>query len=457
MGKHLRLLLALVAALLLFAGYMPVRRGEVPAETFQLGEDIFIAGVNVSRLSVANARLRVQEKLQSDVNNTYYHLRLSDESDHSLTLHAAKLPLVADVESALREAAWLPQHNGLRQSPRTIPVAFSLDTAAMEAHANQVCSHFYIAPVDASAQFDPNVTGLFRYEEARTGRCVEKETVIGLFADAAKAVGQETTLTVPSRAVAPAYTVEMARAERQCIATFTTSFKRSPHNAAGRVFNIKKAASLINGITVQPGEEFDINAILGPRNAETGWRKAAGIRDGKYQQEYGGGVCQVSTTLFNAVMMADLTVTERRPHSWPSGYVDIGRDATISTGGPNFKFVNSSDVSITVVASTGEDKTLTVSIYGKPLANGVTIKVSSERTGTLRALGKKVLLDASLPAGTSVTEKPEHRGKTSKTYKTYYAADGTVIKKVTAYEDTYRSIQGVVYVSADLYYGENVS
>lgn len=70
-----------------------------------------------------------------------------------------------------------------------------------------------------------------------------------------------------------------------------------------------------------------MNAILGPRNAENGWKEATGIRDAVYVQEYGGGVCQVSSTLYNAVLMADLTVTDRTHHSWPLGYVDIGRDA----------------------------------------------------------------------------------------------------------------------------------
>lgn len=445
-------ILPALICILLLTGCMPTPEGTRPAETFRLGEDIAIAGVNVSRLSVAEARALVQARIQEEIEQTQFTLHAADGSGDFVTVHAAALPIAADVEQALASAAWLPQHNGLRRCMREIPVQYSLDAAQMDGHIHTLCGRFYRAPVDATAQFAPDITGYFQYTEAQTGREIDAAALLAVLSEAAESTGQSSTHQVPAQAVAPAYTAEMARAERQCIATFTTSYKKSPHNAAGRVFNIKKAASLINGVTVQPGEEFDINAILGPRNGETGWKKAAGIRDGKYQQEYGGGVCQVSTTLFNAVMMADLVITERHPHSWPSGYVDIGRDATISTGGPNFRFVNSGSVPITVVAETSEDKSISISIYGKPHADGNYIVVTSERTGTLPALGTKVLLSEALPAGTRVEERDERRGKTSRTYKEYYAADGTLLKRETAYEDTYRSIQGITYVSADLYY-----
>ncbi|MDD6888326.1 MAG: VanW family protein, partial [bacterium] len=226
-----------------------------------------------------------------------------------------------------------------------------------------------------------------------------------------------------------------------------------PQNAADRVFNIRKAAAAIDGVILAPDAAFDCNAVLGDRNEENGWRMAAGIRGGQYVQEYGGGVCQVSSTLFNAVMMADLPITERHPHSWPMSYVDIGRDATISTGGKNFCFVNSTGAPLTLSASVdGEGQTVTVALYGTPvLPDGQYITVSSERTGTLPALPDELLLDESLPYGTRVVEREGREGRTARTYKEYHAADGTLLRRELAYEDTYRSISARVYVSTDLY------
>ena len=160
----------------------------------------------------------------------------------------------------------------------------------------------------------------------------------------------------------------------------------------------------------------------------------------------------MSSTLFNAVMMADLTVTERHHHSWPMTYVPIGRDATISTGYKDFKFVNSTESELVIFAHLDRSaKTVTVRLYGQKSGEFDHIKVTSKRTGSLPAKGTKVLLDESLPAASRVEERKERRGKTSVTYKEYYDAGDQLIKKETVYEDSYPSIEGLVYVSSDIY------
>ena len=219
-----------------------------------------------------------------------------------------------------------------------------------------------------------------------------------------------------------------------------------------RVNNMDIAASRINGVFLAPGEEFSMNQTILDRNKENGYYLAPAIRNGTYEKEYGGGVCQVSSTLFNAVMMADLTVTERHHHSWPMTYVPIGRDATISTGYKDFKFINSTEDELIIFAHLDRKaKTVTVRLYGVQSPDFDHIKIVSKRTGSLPSKGTKVHLDESLSAGTRVEERKERRGKTSVTYKEYYDADGKLLKRETAYEDSYPSIEGLVYVSADLY------
>ena len=204
---------------------------------------------------------------------------------------------------------------------------------------------------------------------------------------------------------------------------------------------------LIDGTTIAPGEEFDMNAILGPRNAENGWKEATGIRDAVYVQEYGGGVCQVSSTLYNAVLMADLRVTDRTHHSWPLGYVDIGRDATISTGGPNFKFQNTQEVPITIGAQTDkEKKKITISVYGRPLADGVTIQISSKKVETLPEPETEVIVDESLAPGIQQVVREPRRGSVAVTYKEYYDANGNLLHKEQVTKDKYRSIKGITHV-----------
>ena len=141
-------------------------------------------------------------------------------------------------------------------------------------------------------------------------------------------------------------------------------------------------------------------------------------------------------------MMADLTITERHHHSWPMHYVPIGRDATIATGYKDFKFVNSTEGELVIFAHLDKKaKTITVRLYGIHSDEFDHIKITSKRTGSLPAKGTKVHLDESLSAGSRVEERKERRGRTSVTYKEYYDALGKLIKKETAYEDSYPSIE----------------
>ena len=236
------------------------------------------------------------------------------------------------------------------------------------------------------------------------------------------------------------------------LSTFTTSFAGSTLGRKNRVNNMALAVSRINGVVLAPGEEFSMNRTILDRTKENGYYLAPAIRNGTYEKEYGGGVCQVSSTLFNAVMMADLTVTERHHHSWPMHYVPIGRDATIATGYKDFRFVNSTEGELVIFAHLDKKaKTITVRLYGVHSPDFDHIKIVSKRTGSLPAKGTKIQLDESLSAGSRVEERKERRGKTSVTYKEYYDAEGKLIRKETAYEDSYPSIEGLVYVSADIY------
>ena len=264
--------------------------------------------------------------------------------------------------------------------------------------------------------------------------------------------GNAVRITVDLKPVAATVTAEDLRAKYSLLSSFTTSFNGSTLGRKNRVSNMALAVARINGVALAPGEEFSMNETILDRTKENGYYLAPAIRNGTYEKEYGGGVCQVSSTLFNAVMMADLPVTERHHHSWPMTYVPIGRDATISTGYKDFKFVNDTEGELVIFAHMDKKaKKITVQLYGIHSPDFDHIEVTSKRTGYLPAKGTKVLLDESLSAGTRVEERKERRGKTSVTYKEYYDAKGQFIKRETAYEDSYPSIEGLVYVSSNLY------
>lgn len=411
----------------------------------RIGKDVTINGLDVSRMSMAKAHAAVTAADAARIEQTVFLLRAGDQL---VKLSASALGVRAAAGETVERAAAVNR----RDSGRTFHTRWAVDEATLDEAVRALGAAFDAPASDAAVQIDFTAAEPFVYTTETCGRRVDS-AALKSFLLAAIEKKASCEIAVPFISVPAAVTLADVQGSRQLVATFTTSFHKSPQNNENRVFNIVKAARLIHGTVLQPGETFDCNAVLGDRNEKNGWKEAPGIVNGAYVPEYGGGVCQVSSTLFNAVMMADLEIIERSPHSWPMSYVGIGRDATISTGGKNFRFVNSSEAPIYLVAfASANDMTLTVSIYGAPLPNGQSIKITSECIGTTPAPSALIQLDESLPAETRVVERESRQGKTSRTYKNYYNAGGNLLSRAVAYEDVYRPIEGLTYVSADLYY-----
>lgn len=145
----------------------------------------------------------------------------------------------------------------------------------------------------------------------------------------------------------------------QDIATYTTKIYDKDNN---RVYNIKKAAKKLDGHIVKSGEEFSFNSTMGEMGQADGYKKAIGFdSNGKKIKMYGGGICQISSTLYNAVLICNLEVTERHPHSRRVYYVPKNKDATVFSGGPDFRFKNTTDSNI-MICTTTNGYTVTVTL-----------------------------------------------------------------------------------------------
>ena len=154
------------------------------------------------------------------------------------------------------------------------------------------------------------------------------------------------------------------------------------NGTSGRKQNVAVGAEKINGTLVQPGEEFSVEAVVVPFDAENGYALAASYEMGKVVDSYGGGICQVSTTLYVAVLKAELEVTERYSHSMIVHYVDPSMDAAIAEGLKDLKFVNNTDAPIYIEAS-ADGSTLHFAIYGHETRDpNRTVRYESETTST---------------------------------------------------------------------------
>lgn len=146
------------------------------------------------------------------------------------------------------------------------------------------------------------------------------------------------------------------------LGTFTTSFSSSN---SSRSANVANACRLINGITLYPGDEFSALEAISPITEANGYYLAASYLSGQVVDSVGGGVCQVSTTLYNAILRAELDVTQRNNHSMSVAYVDTSADAAIAeSSGKDFKFVNSTNTPIYIEGYTTPEKKITFTIYG---------------------------------------------------------------------------------------------
>jgi len=167
-------------------------------------------------------------------------------------------------------------------------------------------------------------------------------------------IDNELTVTVPIYETMPNVTKESIEGiTEQVIATYTTNFRTTD---TGRNRNIELSADAINNVVLGPGDHFSYNEVVGPRTTEAGYQPAPEIINKELVMGIGGGICQTSSTLFNAVDQAGVKITAITHHSKSVGYVPEGRDATVSWGGPDFKFTNDKDYPIMLKAKMDKEK-----------------------------------------------------------------------------------------------------
>lgn len=232
----------------------------------------------------------------------------------------------------------------------------------------------------------------------------------------------------PSRALA-------SQPEITCIASFSTYYGDSAPN---RKHNIALAAKFIDGTVVIPEEEFSFNETVGARTEERGFRTAYIINDGEFVEGVGGGVCQVSSTLYNCALLADLYITCVHPHSLPVTYVAPSFDAMVSSAS-DLRFANTLSAPVTVKMS-ADGKYLKAEIYGVP--SGAKIRRRSVEKGILPR-NTEYVDDATMPAGEEIVEMPGKDGLKSEGYLEYFA-DGVLLRSVLIRRDSYKAQLRVV-------------
>lgn len=291
-----------------------------------------------------------------------------------------------------------------------------------------------------NAEYSASINGV-KYTADQKGREINYEKLF-------KAVfGGGSVIQVPTQDIAPAVTLTSVKAKTALRAAFSTSFASS---GAGRSHNIARALSSLDGVVIKNGERLSFNKIVGPRTEENGYKDAKIIVDGKYVDGVGGGVCQVSTTLYNALLLADIAVLNRSRHSLVSGYVLSGFDAMVSSSA-DLIFQNNTGEDVVITAGV-RDRNAVIAVYG--IKNPYQIKRVSVETkrippetqvivDTEKKYADRVLYDDETFVLTNGSDNVE-----AEAYLVYYSGGKEVAKKLL-HTDRYSPAPRIIVKGAE--------
>ena len=371
-------LLALLAVAIVVIVKSCTQVGEVDLITDTFRSEVYINGANVSGKTIDEVRPQLESNEQYAVNNIA--VTLSGEGV-SATISGVDMNAVSNLGEILTAAL-------AGSSGQVYYTTISVDHDALLQRIDDINATLAAPPTDASFTVTIDESSgkpTFDYVPGQAGYGLDAGATAQLV-EAAIASGQYQTTIEPSLTmIEPSVTVEELKLHTTLLASFTTTydFKGTAEDTEeqrttmipNRAFNVEKAAALINNETVKPGKTWSFNTAVGDRNEKNGWKLANGIFGGdRFTKQYGGGVCQVSTALYNALLkcFGCIELVERENHSIPSSYVEKGLDATVDTGHIDFRFKNKSDYPIYIFAyisknrqSSSRKRDLTVLIYGE--------------------------------------------------------------------------------------------
>ena len=387
----------------------------------EIVREVRVEGITITGMSRAQARNAILQKYPWSMTVKY-----GDDTYQVADLMAEK------VDSLLDEIyAGEPQED------------YSLDTTGLEEKAAgeaAACA----AKWDKKAKngsidsFDA-ANNKFVFAGEEKGFAINKEKLASDILQAVADKKFDAVITAGGSEVAPELSAEAAKEKYKTIITYTTNTTANQN----RNTNVRLASEAVNGTILQPGEEFSFNGTVGQRTEAKGYKSAAAYNNGEVVQEIGGGVCQVSSTLYNAVVRAGFEISYRRSHTFEPTYVTPGQDATVSWEQPDFKFINNSQSAIGIKASYA-DRKMTISIYGIPiLEEGITWDMVSEKTETLEVPAPTYEEDQTLQPDVEVQKSAGSAGSRWATYKVVYK-DGKEISRELDHKTTYKGHAPVI-------------
>lgn len=410
-------------------------------------EGIRVDGVDISGMTRQEAEAALGAQASVDTGN---QITLTDgEQSYPLEVVSGNdLAAVLDEAYALgrtgTEEERLAQIESLTLEPVDLPVTEGYSVLDLDAQLQAIKEQVDIPAVDAKVTGFDTSEKEFKVENEVVGREMDTAAVKNAVQAALDNADFATPIALSFQQVEPAY-----KAADLTEAKLLASFSTTTTSNSNRNTNIRLCSQALSGQVVMPGEEFSINNITGERTPAKGYMDANVIKNGVYVEEPGGGVCQVSSTLFNAVVRAGFTITERHNHTIMSNYVNESEDAAIDYPYKDFKFLNNSDGPAAVVFKFDEEnKKLTAYVYGTPiLGEGETLDLESKLISETPQPEPTYQEDPTLAYGEELLIS---EGRAGAKYETYliHLKDGKEVSRELLHKSTYPAKASVYAINS---------
>jgi len=447
MGKWVRHCGLMLLALVLACGVnLPVRA----AGEATLKEGVLIQGMDLSGMNKQEASRAVEQYIEDHLRPVQVTLQTSGNTDVQVT--AGDLGIRWSNPEILDEALSIGTEGNviarykvlkdLKREPVNYELAFEFDINAINQVLTEQCS-LYDQPVVNAVLKREN--GVFSVVEGQVGYRLDVETSIDVIYEYMTLEWdlQPCVIKLDVIVEQPLGSAEELAKVTDLLGSFTTSFSSS---GADRSANVSNGCRLIDGSTLYPGQEFSTYEAVAPFTQQNGYYMAGSYLNGKVVDSLGGGICQVSTTLYNAVLRAELEVTQRYNHSMIVTYVDPSADAAIAeSSGKDFRFVNNLDVPI-YIEGIIEGKRITFNIYGQETrSSDRKVTYESKVLEVINPPGEILYAEASQPIGYLVKGDSAHIGYRAQLWKVV-TENGVEVERSQVNSSSYKMVPSSYHV-----------
>lgn len=399
---------------------------------------IYFDDIDMSGKTYDEAVKLIRDKVRS---MSEANITLNSIGGNSVSVTAQELGLAWNDTNLVADALYVgrsgniveryKERKDLEHDRKVYPINVEFDRATVEAIVNEQGDRYNVEAKNATLS---KADGDFVVTPGTKGEKIDANASVSrIMSNLDNFTGSDLTIDMVVVEDIPKATAEDLEKIHDVIGRYKTSFKTSNADRSG---NVRNGTRLVNGTVLLPGDSFSMYQTVSPFTEENGYYLAGSYLNGMVVESLGGGICQVSSTLYNAVLRAELQVDERHNHSMIVSYVDLSSDAAISGTSKDFKFTNNTEYPIYIEGITTEDKQVVFTIYGvETRPSNREVSYESEKISETVPEGDKIIADPSLPLG-SISTQSAHTGYVGKLWK-IVKVDGKETERVEVNKSTY--------------------